>query len=333
MNKEDPIICPECEMFSRRGFLQTGGGLAMAGALSGSSWASEKVGVVEESKVKELYESLTADQKKQQCFPVDHKKRSLVTLNEFITENTLDSLSRKQQGLVRDIVKGLTSEEGFKKLMKQMKEDAGGLTGYSITYFGKPGDKGFQFVLSGRHVTLRADGNFDDKLAFGGTMFYGHAPGAFTEGKNHKGNVFWYQALRANEVFKALDGKQRKQALLDKAPHESKVEHRSGPYPGISVGDMSHDQKELVEKVLKDMLALYRKSDVDESLAAITGNGGIDKLCMSFYQQTTSGKPGDIGKDGVWELWRLEGPGFAWHFRGNPHPHGWVNIANVQKKS
>ena len=36
------------------------------------------------------------------------------------------------------------------------------------------------------------------------------------EKPDHPNNVYWYQAKRANEVFQALDGKQREQALLDK---------------------------------------------------------------------------------------------------------------------
>jgi hypothetical protein len=30
----------------------------------------------------------------------------------------------------------------------------------------------------------------------------------------------------------------------------------------------------------------------------------------------------------VWDNWRLEGPAFVWHFRGAPHVHVWVHIAD-----
>ena len=39
-------------------------------------------------------------------------------------------------------------------------------------------------------------------------------------------------------------------------------------------------------------------------------------------------KEGDLGDDGVWDIWRLEGPSFVWHFRGTPHVHVWVNVAD-----
>jgi len=30
----------------------------------------------------------------------------------------------------------------------------------------------------------------------------------------------------------------------------------------------------------------------------------------------------------VWDNWRLEGPSFVWWFRGSPHVHVWVNVAD-----
>ena len=50
--------------------------------------------------------------------------------------------------------------------------------------------------------------------------------------------------------------------------------------------------------------------------------GGLDECHLAFY------KSDDIGEDGVWDIWRLEGPSFVWHFRGAPHVHVWVNVAD-----
>ena len=41
---------------------------------------------------------------------------------------------------------------------------------------------------------------------------------------------------------------------------------------------------------------------------------------MAFY------KAHDVGGDGVWDTWQIEGPSMVWHFRGDPHVHTWVNI-------
>jgi hypothetical protein len=47
---------------------------------------------------------------------------------------------------------------------------------------------------------------------------------------------------------------------------------------------------------------------------------GFDELHMAFF------KAGDIGKDGVWDVWQVEGPNMVWYFRGSPHVHVWANI-------
>ena len=178
-------------------------------------------------------------------------------------------------------------------------------------------------VITGRHMTLRCDGNSADHVAFGGPIFYGHAP-AFNEDKDHIDNVFWNQAVQANKLYQMLDGKQQKQALLPKTPREQAVAFR-GPkanIPGLSVTDMSADQKEHLQKVVGTLVEMYRTSDQEEALACLKTQGGLDSCSLSFYSDN------DIGKDGVWDNWRLEGPSFVWHYRGAPHVHVWVNVAD-----
>ena len=50
--------------------------------------------------------------------------------------------------------------------------------------------------------------------------------------------------------------------------------------------------------------------------------GGLDQCHLAFYEE------GDLGNDGVYDNWRLEGPSFVWYFRGRPHVHVWVNVAD-----
>ena len=85
---------------------------------------------------------------------------------------------------------------------------------------------------------------------------------------------------------------------------------------------MSSDQKGQVEKVLGKLLEPYRQADRDEVAACLKSFGGLDKCSLAFYQD------GDIGDDKVWDCWRLEGPSFVWYFRGSPHVHVWVNVAD-----
>ena len=174
------------------------------------------------------------------------------------------------------------------------------------------------------HRTLRADGNTEAHVAFGGPIFYGHAAEDFNEKKDHPGNVFWYQALEANKVYQMLDGKQRKQAEVAKSPKEAEVPFQGpkGQFPGLPVRDMSADQKKQMQKVLSSLVEPFRKDDQEEALACLQKHGGLDGCTLAFYTDE------DIGRDEVWDNWRLEGPSFVWYFRGAPHVHVWVNVAD-----
>ena len=77
--------------------------------------------------MKLLYTSLTDEQKKAICMPFDHKKRSTVRNNWHIVPQKKCAISTffdaDQQELVKNILKGVTSEDGYERFKKQMKED------------------------------------------------------------------------------------------------------------------------------------------------------------------------------------------------------------------
>jgi hypothetical protein len=336
MSEPRKVRCPECgeeTEVTRRDFMKrAGAAAAIASAGTLPVFATPRAARADDVKpkaspetaVKRLYESLNDDQKKVICKPFDDPLRKRYSANWAITKPTIGGfVTKDQQETIREIFRGCTSQEGYDRFLKQMKEDYGGFGQYHVAIFGKPGDKDkFQFVMSGRHMTIRDDGNFEDGTAFGGPMVYGHGTGDSQKGL--PGNVFYYQTLKANEVFAMLDGKQRKVALLDKAPREDDVKIR-GPkaeFPGIAIAELSADQKKLVDKVMHDLLAPYREEDVKEAMACLKEGGGMDKMHIAFYKEH------DIGSDEIWDIWRLEGPTIVWHFRGAPHVHTYVNIAS-----
>ena len=121
-----------------------------------------------------------------------------------------------------------------------------------------------------------------------------------------------------------LDGRQRALALIEEAPEESKVEFQGAEkkLAGIPVTELSADQKTHLQGVLQTLLDPYRVSDKELAQKCLVTQGGLDKCALSFY------KSDDLGNDGVWDIWRLEGPSFVWHYRGAPHVHVWVNVAD-----
>lgn len=278
-----------------------------------------------------LYKSLTEDQKSKVCFPFDHPLRSKVDANWFITPHKIGEFyTPDQRAMIQEIFRHLHNPDFLPKVLYHIQEDGGSLDRYSIALFGQPAEKTgksqFEFVLTGRHCTVRCDGDSVEGAAFGGPIMYGHQSGPNgLEKPDHGQNVYWYQGRRANEVFQALDGKQREAALIARAPRPEAANktvafHPKSELVGLPVADMSRDQKALVEKVMADLLLPFRKKDSAEAMKLIRQRGGVDSLVMSFYKNL------DIGNDGIWDVWQLESENMVWYFRGHPHVHTWVSI-------
>lgn len=340
--------CPDCGSASRREFLKTtAGGIAALTAASsgllGLAGARRAIAdqasaaATSETLVQQLYGSMTESQKKLICFPFDHPLRSKVDNNWHIVKSPIGQLfNPEQRDLIKQIFLDMHSDEYAQKVLGQVQHDnedekGGGFDGCAVALFGEPGEAGkskFEFVFTGRHVTRRCDGNSVEGEAFGGPIFYGHAAQGFNEKADHPGNIYWYQAKRANELFQALDGKQRKIALRTDPRKEqgTRTVALQGPnaeLTGIPLSEFTADQKKLAREVMADVLAPFRQTDASKALKLVEA-AGFDKLHMTFYSVE------DIGNDGVWDLWQIEGPSMVWYFRGAPHVHTWVHVRDPQ---
>ncbi len=101
---------------------------------------------------------------------------------------------------------------------------------------------------------------------------------------------------------------------------------KKGGLHGLPVGEMSKDQQALFRTVLDDLLAPFRKADADEAMKLVEA-GGVENLHLAFYKNM------DLGDDGVWDVWKIEGRHMVWYFRGAPHVHTWVNIRDPKAKA
>ena len=169
---------------------------------------------------------------------------------------------------------------------------------------------------------MRCDGNSEEATAFGGPLYYGHSPSGYAE---HE------RLLQPDEGVAELPrrSRPRSNARSPVKPGKWKDEHgtikppkKDATVPGLRFADMTRDQKELVEKVMKELVSPYRKEDGDEVMEIVKANGGMEKINLAFYQEgkNTAKEP--------WTYWRLEGPGFVWSFRALPHIHTFVNISS-----
>lgn len=172
----------------RREFFQKAGhsALALGGAayvapLAFAADAPPASSPAPESLVKLLFDSLTPGQRERVCFAWDHQHpewgllRTRVSANWNITDEVVDSkfYTPEQQELVHAIYRGIIAPEWHERYDQQQDDDAGGFgANNSIAIFGTPGEGPSELVLTGRHMTLRCDGNSAEHVAFGGPIFY-----------------------------------------------------------------------------------------------------------------------------------------------------------------
>ena len=287
-----------------------------------------------ETAVTELFRSLSAAQKEEICFDWDYIHPELGHLRTFVANHwqvtrpaiRSDFYTKRQQWLIHDIFKGLLNPDWYFRFQRQLRDDTRGHrwgTNQRIALFGSPDEDKCAFLITGRHLTLRADGHAEDRLAFGGPIFYGHAATGFAESAGHPGNIFWPQGRRASAVFQMLDERQRLLAVVDSRPAEPGIsfDHDALRTPGIPVSQMSDDQKHELRIVLDAVIEPFRDQDRRHVIDCLQATGGLEQCTLSFYRE------GNLGDEREWDNWRLTGPAFAWFFRGSPHVHVWAHVA------
>ena len=321
----------------RRAFL---GGLATIGIAS--SIASQTQGFDEpaatnaapaqpaEALIKELYASLSEEQRSHNVYAYNHKADGKLTRHGMYNapyggKKIGEQYSKTQQELIDRILKAMTrDEEGYIKITRGGRfDDSDNLQGCGASFFGNATDKNkYCFMFTSHHLTIRCDGNSAPGAAFAGPLYYGHSANGYSTG-----NVYHYQTQQVHEFYDALDAKQRKLGLTKGSPGEQaqsiKFRADTASIPGIGVDQLSSDQKELMQAVMQSVLSPYRQEDADEVMEIIKHNGGMDKLRLAFY------KDSDTTDSLRWHFWRIEGPGLVWNYRALPHVHTFVNIAKV----
>jgi len=333
--------CPECTGLDRRDFVRTlavGGAAVAAGGtllaprplIAGERAPMPRViNTLAEDLVKELYAGLDAEQKKVVVKPWNDAARKSVNPNKALDKKIGAVYTKPQQELLERIVKAIASDDkGWHQITRAGTWDASkSFDQCGADIFGDPANGKFAFEFTGHHLTVRCDGDSEEGAAFGGPIYYGHTPNGY-----HPSNVFAYQTQQVLKLFDALDPKQQTKAkakLGDPKKQESKVsldrlakEER----PGVLYADLSADQKELVEQVMKALLSPFRQQDGAEVVTLIKAMGGMEKMHLAFYDEEYEGSK--TSEKQPFSFWRVLGPGFVWNFRVLPHVHTYVNISS-----
>ena len=339
----NPSSCPECEVgpesrlsLGRRDFIRVLGASAAMAALPLSPLALARAARVEkqaaaEQLAFELFASLDADQKKKLVLPWDYKAGAqplparLMTANAPVGKSVIGlEYNKKQVELLDKIFRSIANgEAGYRHLSRNNTFDASGdFESIGALIYGEPVEgKKFSLVFAGHHITVRCDGNSEEKTAFGGPLYYGHSPSGFA-----KNNVFFDQTEAVTALFSSLDAEQKKTAVKPgkwaDGVQSVKLPAKDAKAPGLSIGEMTKDQKSLIEAAMKTLVAPYRQEDGNEVMEIIKANGGMEKIAIAFYEE------GAVSAKEPWSYWRLEGPGFVWSYRALPHIHTFVNISS-----
>lgn len=330
------FLCADCvsgfDAVDRRSFLQRTAAISAA-ALAGTALparAQTKPASPAEDLVRELFAGLSDAQKRQVVLPWDHGADSGLPTRQRISnrargQRISEVYTRPQTELVSRILRALCSDdEGYRKIENVIQNDNwnnSGIAGAGAEIFGDPtGDRPFAWVFTAHHLTLRCDGNSQPDAAFGGPLYYGRL-----QSGNNERNVFHFQTRGVRSIYDALSTEQRGRAVVRGTPGEGhrSIEFRAAnqPRPGLGVADLSADQRRLVEQVMTDILAPFRREDATEVMDLIRRNGGLERIHLAFYQEPSS------NDQERWHFWRLEGPGFVWNYRILPHVHAYVNVA------
>ena len=344
--RSTPQTCPECSEvvtpltgLARRDFIRVvaGGAMGVMGGASLLSSTSAFAAPVEKARaakpaetlVREIYATLTAEQKAAMVLPWAHGAEKGGTPTRLKTHNAPplgkklgEQFTKPQQDLIHTTFKAILSdEESYNRISRKGKwDDSGSFAGNGIAIFGDPSGKDpFSWVFAGHHLTLRCDGNSQPNTAFGGPMYYGHSANGHSDT-----NVYNYQTKQVMGVFDMLSEQQQKKAVVVGGPGDGAGALRpllmAKSLTGIGYADLDESQRKLVTGVMRTLISPFRKEDGDEVMQLIKTNGGMEKLRLAFYKD-------DAEKgNGRWDAWRIEGPGFVWNYRVLPHVHCFVNI-------
>jgi hypothetical protein len=346
MSEQQPIECPDCaalEGVGRRDFLMTVGGTAVtlaglelvpqaARAQQGQpAQPAPRTAKPAEALIRELYQGLTAEQRRRVVYPWDHRpgnnanatptRLGMYNAPIFADHTIGAAYTQAQQELNERILRSICSdEEGYRRITRNGTFDnTRSFQQCGAVIFGDPtNNQQYTWVFTGHHLTVRCDGNSEPNAAFGGPMYYGHSPAGYSQR-----NVFNYQTRSVLSVWEALNANQRRAATMTVNPGEQapsvRFRAQGQPHPGISIRDLSADQRRLVETVMRDILSPYRREDADEVMDLIRRNGGMDRIHLGFFRDPRN-------ETDEWNFWRLEGPGFVWNYRVLDHVHCFVNI-------
>ena len=279
----------------------------------------------------QVHSGLSATAKKQACFAFDHPLRQVHNRGLWLGGASVNAatLNWDARRALSTLLRQQLSPEGFERLLSQYPSRISGVNYLNLLLFGAPGEGPWQMLLSGIHLNLRVASQIPDSAAFGGPAFggpvvYGDQRGNERDGL--PGNVFRYQMQTAHQLIAGLTPAQRGALRVAQAPPQTciAVQGRDGRFDGLPVAELPLASRKLAHAVVAGILENYGEANAAHALECLNRNGGVDALHFADYDVDYQG--GRHAGDRPSQVFRLEGAGAVFHFRGQPHVHAFVNV-------
>lgn len=334
----------------RRRFLRMAGAAGLAGLGAGAGLAlrdrlprwlgarSSHGDLDHAATLARLVASLTDGQRRALVLPLDHPSRQLTnTIALFRGPHIGTLMDAEQVGLVERLYETMTSASGRRDLANTVGLE-GRLEGSVVAIYGDPADGRAHTMISGAHILLRGGGASSTGVAFGGPIAYGQQVG---NGRYRvEGNAFAFHSDRANDFYAALAPDEQRRARAERPIHElvMQAQGADGRFTGVAVGETREPARAAARALVDAVLSTWNEADRRDAWSCIDHNGGLEALHVTFYESKGFYPDGAVWSEltpderarreaPYWQVWRIEGPGTAIHFKGSPHVHAYVNIA------
>jgi hypothetical protein len=130
----------------------------------------------------------------------------------------------------------------------------------------------------------------------------------------------------AHELIAGLTPAQRRALRVAQAPPQTciAVQGRGGRFDGLPVADLPVQSRRQAQAVVAEILENYGEAGAAYAWECLRQNGGVDGLYFADYDVDFQG--GRHAGDKPSQIFRLEGPGAVFHFRGEPHVHAFASV-------
>ncbi len=328
----------------RRSFLALGGLAAGALATRGLDRLVTPEAVTGDfrSAARALVASLTPLQRSHLLLPWDHPSRGLLTHVACMDSapRVASALTAGQRRLVNRLYDTMTSEERRRQFGRLVALEGGGLDPCAFLMYGDPDTADFQVAISGGHLLIRGGGMTRGGSAFGGPIAYGHQIG--NGAPRLPGNAFAYHGDALNEFLAGLSPEAREAATVaGRPPSETAVQLQGpgGTFRGLAANTLGEAERAQLAALVDTVLSCYDEADREAAWGTLRRNGGVESLHVAAWRKGGIYDDGasldsldaeDASRRGApyWHIWRVEGPGTLLHFRGWPHVHAAIHLAD-----